>query len=182
MFFGSIGRGIERTARPVTIWMSALGAIALLVMMFWVVADVGLRFFFNKPLLGSYEIVEYMMVAFVFMAFSYAQFCKTHIAVPILVERLPKRAKAALNSITDLATICIGAILIWGAGKQSLDTFNSHMTSAVLLIPKWPFQAITFIGLMAFIIAVLSDLFLNLNRMVVGQEAEQQGSDELRAI
>lgn len=182
MIFESIGRGIERVAKPVTIWMSALGAIALLIMMFWVVVDVALRFFFNKPLLGSYEIVEYMMVAFVFMAFAYAQFCKTHITVPIVVEHLPVRGRAVLNTITNLITIFIGAILIWGAGKQSLDTFNSHMTSSVLLIPKWPFQTITFIGLTAFTIAVLSDLFLNLNTIVAGQDVKQQGDEELRAI
>lgn len=182
MVFSSLSRGIERWARPLSSVMSTIGSLALLLMMMWVVVDVAMRFLFNRPVLGSYEVVEYMMVAFVFMAFAYAQFCKTHITVPVVVERLSPRIRAVLDSFTSLVTLVMGSIMVWGAGKQSLEMWNNHMTSSVLYIPKWPFQLITAIGLTAFTIAVLSDVFANLYRALTGKAVQQQSGEDLRAI
>ncbi|HEX2987788.1 MAG TPA: TRAP transporter small permease [Chloroflexota bacterium] len=174
---------IESWARPFSAGMSTVGAVALLIMMFWVVADVLLRFLFDRPLLGSYEIVEYMMVAFVFMSFAYAQFCKAHISVPVVVERLGPRARAVLDIITGIITLLVTAVMVWGALKQTQDMWAAHMTSAVLFIPKWPFQLITGIGLLAFCVAKLVDVLMDLYQISAGKVVVPESSaEELRSI
>ncbi|MHB1161146.1 MAG: TRAP transporter small permease [Chloroflexota bacterium] len=174
-------RAIERPGRPLGVVMSAVGAVALIVMMLWVVTDVLLRFLFNRPVLGSYEIVEYMMVAFIFMAMAHAQFSKAHISVPVFVERLSPEARAVVESITSLVTLAIALVMVWGAIGQTRDMYLSRMTSAVLFIPKWPFQAITALGLALFSVAVLVDVLKNLTR-VGGQEGAGDGAEELRTL
>ncbi len=174
-------RAIERPGRPLGMVMSMVGAAALIVMMLWVVTDVLLRFLFNRPVLGSYEIVEYMMVAFVFMAMAHAQFCRAHISVPVFVEKLPPRMRAVVESVTSIVTLAIALVLVWGAIGQTRDMYFSRMTSAVLFIPKWPFQAITALGLAAFSVAVLADVLRNLS-LVGSKGSTGDEAEELRTL
>ncbi len=178
-------RWIESWAKPVTRAMSAIGAIALCVMMLWIVADVAMRFLFDRPILGSFEMVEYAMVAFVFMALAFAQFNKVHIMVPVLVERLSPRPRAAVDALTGIVTLVIAGIMTWGAVIQTGGMFNSHVTSSVLFIPKWPFQMITAIGLAAFFVATMVDVLDCLARAAgVAVAADTAGADaeELRTV
>jgi TRAP-type C4-dicarboxylate transport system permease small subunit len=164
--------------------MSSIGAIFLCLMMFWVVADVVLRALFNRPILGSFEIVEYGMVFFVFMALSFAQFNKAHIRVPVLVERLGPRGLAAMDAVTGLVAVAIIAAMAWGAFNQTGRMFDQRITSQVLLIPKWPFQLVTFLGLCAFVIAKLADVLECLARAIGNPSASAagEGPEELRVL
>ena len=45
--------------------LQAIGALVLAAMMFLGAADVILRYFFNSPISGAYELVEYMMAIIV---------------------------------------------------------------------------------------------------------------------
>lgn len=177
-----LARGIERIARPVTGYMSSLGALALLLMMLWTVTDVVLRFLFNRPVLGSYEIVEYSMVVFVFMAFAYAQFCKAHIRVPVLLERLGPRGRSLLEAINSVIALLMGAVMTWGALLQSISQYNDHVTSSVLMIPKWPFEVVTFIGLFAFCVAKVADVLMDISVALSGGAGGAQDGEELRTI
>ena len=175
-------RGIEMVARPITRYMSTLGSLALLLMMLWTVGDVLLRFLFNRPILGSYEVVEYCMVTFVFMAFAYAQFAKAHIRVPILLERLSPRGRSLLEAANSVIVLAMGGVMAWGALLQSISQYESRVTSSVLFIPKWPFEVITFIGLSAFCVAKLVDVLADISTALGGGiEAGGEGQ-ELRTI
>jgi TRAP-type transport system small permease protein len=182
MVFDSWARWIESWAKPLTRVMSSMGAAFLCLMMFWVVADVVMRFLFNHPILGSYEVVEYGMVFFVFLAFAFAQFNRAHICVPVVVERLSPRARAAVDVVTGIIAVLITAGMAWGALIQTQSMYNTHITSSVLFIPKWPFQLVTAIGLAIFIIAKFAEVLERLAVAVAGPAAAVavEESDELR--
>jgi len=178
----SWGQWIECWARPVTRWMSAIAGLALVCMMSWVVTDVISRYVFDRPILGSYEVVEYTMVVFIFMAFAYAQFNKAHIAVPIVVERFGPRTQAVINALTGVVTLGMAAAMIWGACIQTGNMFTSHLTSTVLLVPKWPFQLITAIGLVAFFVAKVVDVLECFFRIAHAGGSSGEAAEELRTI
>lgn len=175
-------RWIEQWARPATGGMSAVAGLALVCMMFWVVTDVVSRYVFNRPILGSYEVVEYTMVVFIFMAFAYAQFSKTHITVPIVVERFGPRTQAVFHALTGVVTLGIAVAMIWGASKQTGNMVTTHITSTVLLIPKWPFQLITAIGLVAFFVAKVVDVLDCFSRIACARGSSGEQAEELRTI
>lgn len=183
MVLDNVARGIERWTRPLSVWMSSLGAICLMVMMFWVVADVIMRGLFNRPIIGSYEIVEYMMVAFVFMSFAHAQFCRVHICVPVVVEKLSPRTRAAVDAFTGIVTLGMAAIMVWGSLRQTQAIWAANQTSAVLFIPKWPFELLTGFGLLIFWVAKLEDVMRNLYRAGGGGSVPPEATaEELRTI
>ena len=67
--------------RIVQLW---LAAIALIVMMCVTVLDVFLRYVFNSPVRGSYDLVEAMLVVFVFHGMSTAFLHRKNIIIDLI--------------------------------------------------------------------------------------------------
>lgn len=93
--------------------MYAISAMALVCLMLLVAADVGLRYFFNLPILGTVEITEFLMLALVFFGMLYTQQKKSHVIVEALVERFSQRTQAVIKSITTIAAISVFFIISW---------------------------------------------------------------------
>ncbi len=173
MTLESWARGTGRWIRPLATILSSVGAVGLTVMMFLVVLDVSSRFLFDAPILGSYEIVEYLMAVFIFFAFGSAQFHKSHINVSLAVNHLPPRARAVVDTVTNLVMLAMFILMVWGAWLQTLDGWSSGVTSSVLLIPKWPFELVATIGLAVLALAVVVDVLESASR-IGGRRAEDR--------
>ncbi len=182
MFLERWAQWIESWGKPVSGAMSAIGAAFLCFFMFWVVLDVALRFLFNRPIIGTFEIVEYGMVFFVFLTFSFAQFHKSHITVPVVVEHLNPRVRAGIDVITGILMVAILAVLFWAQISQTQNMINTKIVSSALFVPKWPFQAIAAIGYLAFFVAKIADVLDRL-AFALGVTAAQVGeTEELRVM
>ncbi len=68
------------------------------------------RSFFDKPLLGDYELVQMMSAVAVTMALPFCQMVKGHIIVDFFTLHAPRRVNATLDTIADLDKI--GAALL----------------------------------------------------------------------
>jgi len=58
-------RAIERAVKPVSRLADGVGRVILAVMVVLITVDVVLRYFFNRPIKGSYELIEFMLVLIV---------------------------------------------------------------------------------------------------------------------
>ena len=70
-----------------------LGAFTMIGLMMLTVADVFLRKFFNAPILGSYEITEFLLVVLVFFAIPWAALKKANVKVDLIVGELSERVQ-----------------------------------------------------------------------------------------
>lgn len=90
-----------------------LAVAALIVLMMVTVLDVFLRYVFNRPIRGSYDMVETMLLVFVFNGMAAAFFGRRHIVIDLLDSVLGRRAIAVLIRLADaLAVFCLG-LLAW---------------------------------------------------------------------
>ena len=71
MWLSKAALWLERVISPVARVFNSAGVGILMVMMSLTVVDVFLRFVFNKPIVGAYEMSEFMMVILVFFALAY---------------------------------------------------------------------------------------------------------------
>jgi len=71
------------------------------------------RFVLNNPLSWSEEAARYMMAWVTFMGAGLAMGQKRHIGVTILVSRLSRRIRLAVNTFAEVIIACFMAILIW---------------------------------------------------------------------
>lgn len=132
---------LNKTIRPVQKTFLALSAACLALMMFLTALDVGLRYIFNSPIPGALELVEYMMALIVPFALAITAFEKAHIGVELVMDRFPKRLRAVVACLTNLAVFTLYGLIGWQSFLYSFEQHDSGMTSAVLLIPQYPFVA-----------------------------------------
>ena len=83
-----------------------IACIAVIAMMLLSTADVVMRLF-GKPIPGTYELVGFLGAIVVSFALVFTSMEKGHIAVEILVEKLPQRAQLSIEAVCNL----IGALL-----------------------------------------------------------------------
>jgi TRAP-type C4-dicarboxylate transport system permease small subunit len=136
-----IHRKIHKTVLPVKNMFFVIAAAALALMMFLTALDVGLRYIFNSPIPGALELVEYMMAVIVPFALTITAFNKAHIGVELIMERFPERFRRYVACATHLMVFALYALITWQSFLNIFEQWDSGMTSAVLLIPNYPFVA-----------------------------------------
>ena len=131
-------RCIDRAVRtleslnPVIYWYSVAGMIFFVCMVGITFLDVILRYFLNRPIHGSIEITELMMVILVFSSLSFAQLKDAHVSMDILTSHLSKKRQNLLDGISWVFSIVLFLIIIW---RSFLSAYTSTHVTGVLTIP-----------------------------------------------
>jgi TRAP-type C4-dicarboxylate transport system permease small subunit len=160
-----LAKGGENGVSQLCKGFSVIGSIGLISMMLLVTVDVGGRFFFDKALIGAYELVEYLMIIVIFLGIPYGQINKQHVNVELFTAMLKGRVRAAVESITYLATIVIAVLLSWASVMQTIDIWKAKQSSQVLLIPQWPIATVMAIGCIVYTLALVVDFVRSLVRV-----------------
>jgi TRAP-type C4-dicarboxylate transport system permease small subunit len=119
--------------------VNAVGAAFLVCMMLLVVADVSLRFLFNRPVEGSFELVEFMMAIVVCMGMAYCGMKRGHTTVEFLVSRFSEKTQHLIDGFNSLVSAVLFALISWGSVGQALMLKESESITTVLEIPLYPF-------------------------------------------
>lgn len=125
MSFIECVEGFERFIKQATIKINAAGAFTSLLMVALVTVHVMSRAIFNKPLIGTVELEELMIVIMVFCGIAYTQITGNHISVDFITSRLPKRLQNTICVATSLLTTIFFFMLTW----QSLIQSRNHMVN-----------------------------------------------------
>ena len=119
--------------------LSCIAAATLALMMFLTALDVCLRYFFNRPLAGAFELVGYMMAILVPFSIAYCYQQRGHIVVDLFMERFRTRTKAVADIFTIFITLIFTLTIAWQNVIHFFEVQHSGLTSSVLAIPEYPF-------------------------------------------
>ena len=119
--------------------LSFSAAAILAVMMFLTALDVCLRYFFNRPLAGAFELVGYMMAILVPFSIAYCYQERGHIVVDLFMEKFRKKTRLGVDIITVFLTMIFTALIAWQNVIHFFEVKHSGLTSSVLSIPEYPF-------------------------------------------
>lgn len=135
-----------------------ISAVATFVMMLLVVANVVGRYLFNKPVTGTLEFTESLLVIIIFLSVALTQYDGGHIRVNLLTRRLPKAWARVLTVIAML----VGAVFFawcayaaWNFAVQAYS-FNEHEWGEVMF-PLWPMKFVVFLGISLLALQFLLD-------------------------
>jgi TRAP-type C4-dicarboxylate transport system permease small subunit len=119
--------------------LSAVACFALAAIMFIVVIDVSLRYVFNAPLKWGYDVISiYLVAAAFFLVLSDTLQQHGHIAVDILVHRLPRRLFHALQALGYGASAVIIAVIAWLGAQRLHEAYaQSETVAAIYPWPTW---------------------------------------------
>jgi len=112
-----------------------LAAVALAGMMMLTVTDVLLRAFVNRPIRGTFELIELLLAATFFLALPAAFLRNENIVVDIVDRMLPRRV-TLLKRAAELLAIVIIAIMAWQGWKVAQDTLVFGDVTSDLELPR----------------------------------------------
>lgn len=130
--------GMERKLGRLAQWFSWVSAGALIAMMALVNANVILRPF-GKPIWGCYEIVGFLGTVVLSFALIHTTMTHGHMAVEIVLSRMPKRFRTVMGVINRVLGIIVLILVAWQSARYGTRIWNSGEISPTLKIPFYPF-------------------------------------------
>lgn len=128
------------------------GGLLLLLMGFTVV-DVVLRYGFNAPFSGSFELTQFLMAAIVFLAIAYTGWTGGHISVDLFERWLERPGLRWLSAVISFAGAALFALVAWRATLETIATIDQ--ISNMLRWPHYPFRFTVAFGSAMFALVLL---------------------------
>lgn len=129
---------LEKTGNQLSRILFAVAGAAIVGMMLLTCADIVLRLF-RRPIPGTYELVSFLSAVSVAFAMAHTSVQKGHIAVSVLVQLLPQRWQALVDSVTTSLSILLFALLAWQSSLYGASLQMSGEVSLTLQLPFYPF-------------------------------------------
>lgn len=150
-------------ARPVGRMLNYLAALSLVFLMVLTGIDVSLRYLFNAPIPGSFEITQYVLPMVIALGLAQCALDKGHVFVELFVSRLSHRGQAYMNCVAYLLFSALYALITWQSLLRALGMKQTGQTSEVLALPVYPFVLAVAVGCGALFLATLKDFFQSLS-------------------
>ena len=154
---------LEKPVGFLSKYLAWISQFALLAIMFFTTADVFGRYALDRPIWGSYEISQFMLVVVIMFGLAYTQAQGRHISVKILVDRFPPRLQAALDSVLFFVGLLIVGLIVYAGFRYAMLGWTERTVSEILYFPVYPFRFLVPVG--AFVLAL--ELLLKWLRSIV---------------
>lgn len=128
-----VGRVLNTTCR----FFAICAGIMLILMALMSLASIAGRTFFDKPILGDYELVQMMSAVAVAMSLPFCQIIRGHIIVDFFTTALPKPANRFLDIVASLVLAVAGFVFSWRIWLGMLELRENGDASMLLNLPTW---------------------------------------------
>ena len=139
-------RRILRAVIRVITWVAA-GAFGIMVSI--IVINVVGRYLLHRPLTGTVEIVQVLLVITVFLSVAHTEVREAHIAFNEVVIRFPRRAQAIVMGVVSFVAAAYFVLMAWQEVVLSIGYIVPTISGMdVLHIPVFPFMFVIALGAM----------------------------------
>ncbi len=135
-FIASAWKWLDRFADG----LEKIGSYVLVGMVLLTTSDIISRRFFNSPFPFTYEVTEYLLVVVAWCYIAFTTSKGRHVSVDTLTSRFPPRLRNNILVIGDFITIIFLGLISWQNILQARNVQELGTTSAIMHIPKYPFQ------------------------------------------
>ena len=161
---------MRRFMQAVDTGFSLIAVVALASLTLLVVADVSLRYGIGKPLFFAHDVVVlYLTPALFFFGVGPTYWRDEHLAVDLLVLKLPARPRA----LTDIAGALIGlfifVLLVWVSWDRAWSSFaNGERIASIVPWPAWLSYVLVPAGSVAMVAVCFARLVLAIQSVISG--------------
>lgn len=129
--FQKVVHGISRR-------LNILGLCFVGFMMLLTVADVLLRWIFNRPITGVFEITEYLLVVIMAFTVPWCTIQDKQMKVDLVVSRFKRHIQVIIDTLTCMLSLAICIIITWHTFTEAIYIYESGRASALLEVPAYP--------------------------------------------
>jgi C4-dicarboxylate transporter DctM subunit len=141
---------------------ASISAVFIVVIMLLTTTDVVLRYVFNNPIKGAYELASMLLVSVAYLGLSYVQSQKSHIRMDVLSTKLSSSGQLVLQLLGDTIFLVIGVIITWQMG---LATWHAWLIGdyfmGLVKFPLWPPYLVITLGTGLVSIRLIYDVVMN---------------------
>lgn len=127
----------EKTVPQLSRGMRHLSSAAVIAMLILTCADIVMRFF-QKPILGTYDIVSFLGAVVFSFGLAHTTLEKGHVAVSFVVDRCPSRVRAGIRTVTNLLALALFSAISWQSFLYALELQQSGEVSPSIQLPFYP--------------------------------------------
>jgi C4-dicarboxylate transporter, DctQ subunit len=136
--------------------------------------DVLLRYGFNRPILGSIEIIEYALVYITFLGASWAVPRGAHIDIDVCVRAMPKFWQRICALLSNLISLAVAVVLtVFGVTTTWIAYTRHAFKPTVLEIPTWIVLIIIPIGCTLLALRFLRETIVCAEAVATGRDLER---------
>ena len=122
-------------------------------------ADVIMRYFFNSPIAGTYEIIELAMGILSPLAILYCSKKGAHVSVEIVYNFLPPSLRRITLIFSLLCSLAVFAVLAWQGWHLIFELSASNLSSPILELPVWSAAITIHIGFLLIIPITMLEIY-----------------------
>jgi TRAP-type transport system small permease protein len=138
-----------------------LASVALIVMILVTLLDVFMRKVFNSPIRGSYDLVESMLVVFVFNGMSTAFLQRRNIVIDLVDSFAPRAVVAALIRVSDVLVVVTLALFSYAMITPAMQAFNYGDRKLELGLPIYILWAAALLGIAGAVLCAIGALAIS---------------------
>lgn len=148
-----------------------IGCAAILVAMLLITADVILRNFANKSILGASELVELLLMPMFMCALPYIQRIHNHVILEFATEKAPQKVKLALDIFGMLVGLFLFSSIAAKSVQSAIDSFvRLDITSGAVHFYIWPAKFCLALVVLSLIVRLVLDIFLSVGKLASPSE------------
>ena len=129
----ALARVLERLCRL----FAFFGGAVLVALMLMAVYSIVMRYFFNNPIAGDFELIQLGCAACVAAFLPYAQLRGSNIIVDFFTTKTSARTQQILDGIGALSIALVMGLLAWRTSLGALGVKSAGETSMIMSVPVW---------------------------------------------
>lgn len=152
---------LVRTSETLLLWVAIL---TILGVMFFVTAEVVMRYGYNSPIPGHLELSELLLLAIVFLAISYTQRTHGHVGMDLLLDALSPSWRRRADILTLIVSIFVCAVVGWFSTKLTYQMWlYDDVTMTDPYFKTWPWAATIAFGYVQISLRMMVQLMTRLD-------------------
>ena len=150
-------------------WVANLTIAAIVLV---IVGNVIGRYFFQKSLLGTLEIVELFAVLFACLSMAYCASVRGHVRIDVVTSRLSRRTQSIVYSIGYFLCAAVCPFIIYQGMILGISfAQDPNQVSTLLHIPLSPFRFVLVFGFLLIFLVMLVHVF----RPLPSEDEQREG-------
>lgn len=138
---------IEKWQAWLDIALASVAALLVLIMVVLSSTDILLRYFFDHPIEGAYEAMQFMMGGVAFFGLAYVQGKRANITMDVVSSRFSGKTEIIVDIIILAVMFAISAIIGWRGWANALDAWRAgDVTIGLVEYPVGPAKMVVPIG------------------------------------
>ena len=142
-----------RAVDTVNEWVGRVASMLFLPLVFVVMTEVVLRYFFNKPTIWAWDVNIQLAASLIALGAAYALLHRDHVIVDIIVSHFPPRARAIMDMVTALIFFFGVGMLLWLAtGEARISIATGERYTSLMEPPLGPIRALIAFGILLLLV------------------------------